>query len=63
MIHTASCTLCLHSYHLTHIEVSKICFESLVIHLMSIIHHFGLYRLIPKLHGSLSMLTKMAGDL
>ena len=42
------------------IEAGKICFELLVIHLMSIIHHFGLHKLIPKLHESLSMLTKMA---
>ena len=29
---------------------------------ISIVNHFGLHRLIAKLHGSLSMLTKMADD-
>ena len=61
-VHTAFRTRCTHSYHLTRIEAGKICFELLKIHLTSIVH-FGLHRLIPVLHRSLSMQTKMADNL
>ena len=62
MVYMASHTST-HGYRLTCIETGKICFESLVICIIFIVSHFGLHRLIPKLHGSLSMLTKMADDL
>ena len=34
-----------HGYRPTHIEIGKLCFELLVIHLISIVHQFGLHRL------------------
>ena len=58
--YTTSRTRCTHSYCLTRIETGKICFKSLVNSIVSIVCHFGLHRLIPKLHGSLSMLSKIA---
>ena len=49
---------CTHGYRLTHIETDKICFKSVVNSVVSIVRHFDLHRLILKLHGSWSMLSK-----
>ena len=43
---------------ITRIKTGKICFESLVICIISVVRHFGVYRLIPKLYVSLFMLIK-----
>ena len=63
MGYTTFRTRCTHGYCLTRIETGKICFKSLVNSVVSIVRHFGVHRLIPKLHGSLSVLSKMADDL
>ena len=62
-VYTASRIRCTHSYYLIRIETGKISIKSLLIRIISIISHFRSHRLIPKLHGSLSMQTKMADSL
>ena len=51
------------AHTVTILPVLRLAKISLINSVVAIVCHFGLHRLIPKLHGSLSVLSKMADDL